>query len=520
MTKAQKAQLEERRKAVGKLVGYLASRALVSRYDALRRDPVKKPVEIRVDFSETQQNFYAEKRILAYALTENLYDNSPIGSTLDTAIRLTIGQRGGTPLFTGEDKEFATAFYNDWKRHCGYCEGENLQEMLALILRIVKLKGDCVIWVDPVLTGGKIRLFDADQICNVAVPDWERFKAEHNLPDSARQIEGVVVSGDGRVLGYFCTMLRNRYGVSLDDAIFLPTNTCRRVAYHRKHTQYRGEPAILANQAITEDTTSLLKSEVAAAKLASELPLIIEEPDNFDASHLSSLLEGYENIGELTEGTGVSPEDLAKLTEAAQVDEVSTFKAFEGKASLAKVKNGTKVTNLTNAARPSTPIQSWVDVLNDQNGKTLGVMSLFSRGRADNSYSSGMIEIEVSWKQFEEDQKLLERYVIDYCMEVLLPNSQYEVYWDKSIQIDAEKYEKVADMQLRGGRTTYRELLGADWKNILLELAEEKKYLKSIGLDNLSFFQTSNGNETIEVQEEHKDGEADSGKPTDGDNEK
>ena len=504
MTK--KAKEEKRRAALNKLIGWAVSRSLVAKYDALQMDPTRKQPEIRTDNSWTEQQFRDEYRIKSYVLCDNLYQNSAIGPIIDNSIRMTVGRRGGTPLFTGPDKEFATAFYNSWKRHCGFDEGEGFQEMLEQILRMVKVHGDCIVFLDPVLTEGKLRVFDADQICSVTTTDFDKWRIEHNLPDHCRQVGGCIVTGEGRVLGYFVTMLRNRYTVDISDALFLPIDACRRVGYHKFHSQYRGEPGILSNLQLTEDTKELLKSEVQSAKLASELPLVIEQPEAFDSDKLSGLLDGFdESLDEITDGTGVEPDDLTKLVEAATVDETKVFNAFEGKASIAQVKHGTTVTNLTNAVRPSQPIQSWVDVLNDANGKLLGVMSLFSRGRADNSYSSGMIEIGISQKQFESDQKMLERNVIDYCMEQLLPNSEYEVYWDKAIQVDPEKYEKTVDMQLRGGRTTYREILGADWKDILTELAEEKKWLKEMGLDNLTPFQTANGNESTETMTKYTD---------------
>jgi capsid protein len=365
----------------------------------------------------------------------------------------------------------------------------------------VKLHGDCIVWVDPILTDGKIRVFDADQICNVAIPDFERWKYEKGLPEDARQVEGVVVDGTGKVYGYFVTMLRNRYSVNISDAQFLPIDTCRRVSYHRKHTQYRGEPAaFLANEELTEDTKQLLKSEIAAAKLASELPLIVEQAEGMDADQIANLIEGYGSLDELAEGTGIDAEQLGML---GKTHDDKTFQAFEGHAAVASVPNGTKVTNLNNSQRPSPQIQSFIDLLNDTNGRALGVMSCLSRGRADNSYSSGQIEIEISWKAFEEDQKMIERDVVDYVMETLYPNAEYEVFWDKAIQIDPEKSEKTFDMALRGGRTTFRDILGTDWKQIIDELAEEKKYLQSKGLDNLAFFQTSSGQEVSEVQSEH-----------------
>lgn len=491
----------KKEKALANLVGHLMTKAIVARYDSLNRQPTRKVTEIRTDLSETEQVFTAEKRVLAYAKCDNLYDNTALASILDTSIRLTIGKRGGTPLFTGADKDTMQAWFTKWKRHAGYNEGESYYEMLALILRLVKLHGDCLVWVDPVLTDGKIRIFDSDQICNVAVPDFERWKAERGLPESCRQVEGVVVDGTGKVHGYFVTMLRNRYSVGLDDAMFLPLSTCRRVAYHRKHTQYRGEPsALLANEELTEDTKSLLKSEIAAAKLASELPLVVEQPEGMDADSISSLLEGYGSLDELAEGTGIDTEALGMLGKSK---DDKTFEAFEGHAAVASVAHGTSVTNLNNSQRPSPQIQNFIDLLNDTNGRALGVMSCLSRGRADNSYSSGQIELEISWRAFEEDQKMLERDVVDYVMETMFPNAEYEVYWPRSIQIDPEKNAKTIDMELKGGRTTYREILGTDWKDTLKELAEEKAYLKSIGLDNLTFFSTPSGNESTEVINEH-----------------
>lgn len=495
----------KREKALARIVGHLMNRTLVARYDALNRQPTRRVTEIRTELSETEQVFPDDRRILAYGKADNLYDNTSLGSIMDTAIRLTIGQRGGTPLFTGSDADTMQKWFDSWKRHAGYNEGESYYEMLALILRLVKLHGDCLVWCDPVLTDGRIRVFDADQICSVAIPDFEGWKQEHGFPESCRQVSGVVVDGTGRVYGYFVTMLRNRYTVPIGDAIFLPIDTCRRVSYHKKHTQYRGEPfAFLTNEEITEDTKSLLKSEIAAAKLNAELPLIVVQPEGMDADSISSLIEGYGSLDELAEGTGIDTEELGMLGKS---HDEKTFEAYEGKAAIASVANGTQVQNLNNANRPSPQIQSWVDLLNDTNGRSMGIMSCLSRGRADNSYSSGQIELEISWKQFEEDQKLLERDVVDYILEMLYPNAKYEVYWSRSIQIDPEKYAKTVDMELKAGRTTFRELLGSDWKQTMDELAAEKKYLKKIGLDNLSFFQTSSGNETQEVVSEHTEPE-------------
>ena len=69
----------------------------------------------------------------------------------------------------------------------------------------------------------------------------------------------------------------------------------------------------------------------------------------------------------------------------------------------------------------------------------------------------------------------------------------YVVSWPRQFEIDPDKAERTLDARLRGGRTTYRDLLGPTWRDQLAQLAEEKKLLEELGLGNLAFFQTASG---------------------------
>ena len=274
----------------------------------------------------------------------------------------------------------------------------------------------------------------------------------------------------------------------------------------------------MSNEEISQDTKSLLKSEIGAAKLASELPLIVEAPPGVDTDSISKMVEGYENLDEVEADTGI---DVSELQMLDRQNDERTFEAFEGHSAVANVANGTKVTNLNNANRPSQQIQSWVDNLNDSNGRVLGVMSCLSRGRADNSYSSGMVELQISWKAFEEDQELLTG-VLDYVMETLWPNARYDVYWPGSISIDPYKEQQTLALSLKNGLTSYREILGSDWQDDLKELAAEKEFIKSLGLTNLSIFQTISGMEVgetrVEAEIEKDEAKADIEKGKEGEN--
>lgn len=471
-------------------------------YDALKDDPHREPINIRTELTQTEQMFSAEKRVKAYVQSSNLYDNDNVGSTLDTAIRLTIGAKGGIPQFIDDGSTQAQKIFNAWKRQAGHAEGENFSDLLALILRTVKLHGDCLILLDPLLTHGRLRIYDADQIVNII--NFDAWARENNM-ENCRQVEGVVIDQEGCVQGYFVTGLRNRYAVPASDATFLSVDICRRVSYHRKITQYRGEPLFLPNARITADTRSLIESEVQAARNAAEMSLVIKDAPGATDGKIKELLGGLDPAT-AAEGTDFTEEDIAELTDAAKSDR--TYDAFSGRASIVHVPNGTDVQELNNSQRPSSSITSWMDQLADANGKRLGVMSCLARGRADNSYSSGQIELAISWSQFEEDQKLLERQVVDYVCAILCPGVNYVVLWPRQFEIDPDKAEKTLDARLRGGRTTYRDLLGPTWREQLMQLAEEKRILEEIGLTNLAFFQTASGAQAIDVTDTEEQNDA------------
>ena len=471
-------------------LGAARARSLVARYDSLRRDdPTRRQPEIRTDLTITEQWFSADRRILAYAQCDELSDNTAVGSSLDTACRLTIGDRL-SPVFTGEDGAYWQAQWDEWARACGHAEDEDWHTMLGIALRAIIKHGDCLCLLYENLTDGKLRIWDADQICSVT--DFRAWKAERHAPEDWRQVEGVVTNGAGRVMGYFATSLRNRYAVNSADAVFLPRGTAIRLSLKKKITEYRGEPtAILRQEQVSQDSKELLKAEIAAGRLSAELSLVFEQPEGMDASGIGGILNAYrDNPDELTQGKGLTGDDLAALRAAAR--DSRTFSAFGDRAAVVNVPNGTKVTNLS-PQRPSQQVMSWLNMLDTSAGKSLGMMSCLSNGAANNSYSSGEIELEISWAAFREYAAAL-RKLVDYCAARICPHQRYEISCTEPISIDSEKEEKVLTMRLQSGRSTLREQLGPRYKEKLEQLSYEKKLLEKLDLKTLApFWQTSSG---------------------------
>ena len=445
-------------------------------YTALERDDHEKLPEYRAGRTETQQVMPSYRRLLSYRFGDRAYDNEIPGAIIDTTIRLTIGAHGGRPYFTGDNADELQRRWDAWAKRCGHQEDEAWPEMLAIALRAAKTHGDCLALIHPALTGGKLRLWDSDQIVdNADFPGWCARRGWHAAMSETdygyRQVEGAVTDPEGRVVGYFVTCLRQQSVASGDFVTYLPADICRRVSTRLKISQYRGESAMLPLEELTHSTTSLIKSEVAAANNFSQLSfLIIRPPGGGDVQ--SAAIEGAIDPE--------TPRELIRQTVAAPPE----MKQIEGKSAYGSLPYGSEVRELRNSDRPSTSIQAWLDRAADLSGQRLGVQSCLARGRNDASYSAGQLELAISWAKIQEDQAMLERQLIDYAVGVICPEAtKWEVQWPAMIDIDPARTQAAADAAIRGGRETYQQQVGPEWRGRLRAMKQVLDYCAEIGLD-------------------------------------
>lgn len=462
-------------------------------YTALERDDHEKLPEYRAGRTETQQVLPSYRRLLSYRFGDRAYDNEIPGAIIDTTIRLTIGAHGGRPYFTGDNADELQSRWDAWAKRCGHQEDEAWPEMLAIALRAAKTHGDCLALIHPALTGGKLRLWDSDQIVdNADFPGWCARRGWHAAMSETdygyRQVEGAVTDPEGRVVGYFVTCLRQQTVASGDFVTYLPADICRRVSTRLKISQYRGESAMLPLEELTHSTTSLIKSEVAAANNFSQLSfLIIRPPGGGDVQ--SAAIEGAidpetgmvrDDVAALLPGGSNDPRELIRQTVAAPPE----MKQIEGKSAYGSLPYGSEVRELRNSDRPSTSIQAWLDRAADLSGQRLGVQSCLARGRNDASYSAGQLELAISWAKIQEDQAMLERQLIDYAVGVVCPEAtEWEVQWPAMIDIDPARTQAAADAAIRGGRETYQQQVGPEWRGRLRAMKQVLDYCAEIGLD-------------------------------------
>lgn len=465
-----------------------------NRYKALNPDYLRSPIDWRVAPTETEQVMPANERLTAYRLGDAAYDNYITGSIIDTSVRMTIGPRGGHPFFTGGNAAEMQKHWDRWARRCGHQEGETWSEILGIALRASKVHGDCLALLDTLLTDGKVRLYDADQICDITDFDTWCYSrgwtpASKETGSGYRQTAGAVTDPEGKVVGYFVTAVRQSPAVSSQQATFLPITICRRIGERRKITQFRGESQLLPLDQLIADTNSLLSAEVASAKNHAELSFAVIDPPNA-ASEMKAALDGAidEETGRirddvlemLPEGTESDPRDALRQLAPAPAEMLR----LEGKSAYGRFPSGTQIQSLDNANRPSPNIQAWQDKVAEMGGQRFGLQSCLSHGSTNASYSAGQLELAISWRKIAEDQEMLERQLVEYAVDIICPDAEgYQVIWPSMLEMDPEKHQKTLDAAIKGGRQSYQDQVGPAWREKLKQMKEVADYCHSIGLN-------------------------------------
>lgn len=460
-------------------------------YNALEFDGLRKPPAYRPQRTETQQVFLGGQHVRSLQLGDRLFDNHfSYGSQVLTLKRLAVGAKGGRPFFAGAKAKELQKRWDSWAAKCGHQEDESFSEILGLCLIASQVHGDCLVLCHKELTNGKVRLFDADQITNIA--DFQGWCAERGLHAAEgesdygyRQCAGCVLDPEGRVEGYFVSYLRAMEAVPNEAATFLSADICRRIGLRTKLSQYRGESSALPLEELEHDTNSLIKSEIQAAQNAATYGLgIIRPPAGGDA--MSAAIKGAvdPNTGMIREDVadllpyGDDPRQLIKDT----VEQPANLDQIEGKSAIASFPHGTTIQEFKNDQRPSTSVLDWLQVASDFSGQRMGLQSALSRGKVETSFASGQLELAVSWTAVEESRAMLEK-VVDYCVSVICPDNEgYRVQWPDKIQLDPEKHQKVIAEQLRTGIKSYQDILGPSWRENLWQIKEVLDFIKEIGL--------------------------------------
>ena len=446
-------------------------------------------------------------------LARNATRNSSIFTTILRQFDFhAVGQDGGKCILSFADSDYAKTVreqFASWTRNADFFDGLNFNTLLKLILKTYLIGGDEVLLFDDGLLSdsGRILLYEPDEIGNTTDDAlFARYgkKAKQSLGrvyNEYGQFQGVIVSKSQRGQEIFnpkqsYLLKRDPNGNTFDDLWLMPRNIFR-------INQGRGITPTSASLATILDLESFIGFELAASKknaqtlavVSKTKPDVIDIPDTFDK--LSN--EDVENM---------TDEQIQKLIEAQnQETPTMSLDVIRNAGTIYQVMPEDYRLELLDTKHPNNQSIEFVRWLANQSGATFGLTSSFTTLNVDNSYSGFRGETLLAEPAFQEAQHFLEQ-ICDWVFyrwskwavkKGIIENKFQENYmrnvswcWDKLRDVDTLKEINAQKLQLASGISSYREILGSDWQEKLLQISDEIKFCQQNGIPHPSL-QTVSG---------------------------
>lgn len=453
-----------------------------------------------------------EDEILDFAKRGKLLDlgrnsvrNNPTFVTILKQFDLNaIGNDGGKVVLTLKNEEFNKKVLKEfakWTRTADFFDGLNLNTLLKIVLKTQLIGGDLVILFDDglITDSGKILIYEPDEIGNTDEKEIEKRYGKGvkqslgRIYNSYGQFIGAIVSrserGNPKFNPAHCYFLKKDISGDVFKDLWLMPRNVFRVA------QGRGVTPTTSSLANIIDLQDYVGYEIAAAKknaqtLATITPTTPEEkvqlPSTFD---------------EETDFSDMSDEQIEQAVKA-QMEEVPdkkvTLDRIKAAGCIYQVMPENYKFELVDTKHPNNNSAEWVKWLAGYSAAPFGLTSCFATLKVDSSYTGFRGEQLMAQPTFEEAQHTLEQV----CDWILYRWSKWAIkkgiiedkfddewilndvnwLWPKMRDVDRVKEENATKLALSNLTISYKEIYGSNWKESLKQVAEEKEYLKQIGL--------------------------------------
>lgn len=437
-----------------------------------------------------------------------------------------VGVDGGKAVFefpAGYEKAAKTielAFAN-WAQEAEYFEDLDLQDVLKLALRTQMLGGDVVLVFDDDVTRnstGQVIAFEPD-----CVGDLIGF--EKRFPDY-KQFQGIVKDANGKTIGV--TVSWSQRGMSAYDeydaggrraswTLIKPVGLRWRDSLFTifrgvgRFNQMRGSSRLWPGLGTVADMTDLQGFEVQAAKNgAQKIGQILQDEEKNEADISAELDPDAE--------APIGTEDYQAAAEAAQAAAVEAdqmeldIEEIRGAGVIYDVLPPGVKMELLDTKHPNDKLVEFSTWLHRGVGFAVGLGSIHSTGKADNSYSASQAEMVLAQFEFDDEFHKLEKYILDWVMVnwsrwaqrrgVIPQDDALPVDWRRTCvkwqrpphrSLDPVKEQTALNSGLKNGTILYREKWGPDWKRKALAFGEEIEFFKANGIPHLALQTVSGG---------------------------
>ena len=456
----------------------------------------------------------AGKRGKLLNITRNLVRNSSLFYTLLSQLESNVvGTCGGKAILNFADEETnkrLRKLFSDFTRNADYFDGQSFNHLLKIFLRQQIIGGDLVIVFDhDVERSGKLIWFESDEIVNVDPSVIETHYGKGAIQSLGKVYSptmrwiGTVVSKSARGKDVAdesqCWFLhRDPNGSPLDEFWIQPSNSWRR------STRGISQAATAVNTATQLE--DLVLSELEASRKNAQTFCWLKEPKDEEDETPSA-------FGEDIDVENLTDDEMQKLVqeEAASTQTVSLTAAKENAVAFQQLPAGWDA-QMLDTKHPNQNVEAMTDYLSGRVAAVLGLARCFATGNPDkDDYKVQLLLSSPAIVQYQKDLEQVCDWAffnfvkwsrkhnglkLEFDGDDFMQSVSWE--WKRLESADETATENANLLKLKNMTGSYREILGNDWKEKLLQIQEEVKWMRENGLTHPSSLMLSGGETTAE----------------------
>ena len=430
-----------------------------------------------------------------------------------------VGVDGGKAVFefpAGYEKAERTIkrAFATWAQEAEYFDDYDLQDVLKLALRTQMLGGDVVLVFDDGITSsstGQIIAFEPD-----CIGDLDVFATK--FPNYL-QHQGIIKNENGKTIGV--TVSWSQRGLST----YTETDAQGRLSAWTlikpegqnwrdspftifrgagRFNQMRGSSRLWPGLGTVADMVDLQGFEVQAAKNGAQKIGQILQTEDKDEGAISAELDPDAMAPIGTEDYSAAERAAEEAAEEAEQMKLDVEEIHGAGVIYDVLPPGVKM-ELLDTKHPNDKLVEFSAWLHRGVGFSLGLGSIHSTGKADNSYSASQAEMVLAQVEFDDEFHKLEKSILDWALanwarwaqrkgiipgDDKLPEDWRRtcVQWQRPPHrsLDPVKEQNALNSGLKNGTILYREKWGPDWKRKALHFGEEIKFFKTHGIPHLA----------------------------------
>lgn len=528
----------------GQIAAIRAFRELLAKYRAIEttRKGARYGVSVEKK-SETRGQLKPYDRLYAIAMGRDLERNSARTVSMIENRKLLAFGNVKAQLNTENDEwnRAAEAVFNGtFAEDCDYRSPDvHLADMVQLAEAAVLREGDVLIaWGERYTGEPKLLVWEADQLVDVDAADWARQtewrgidpadptdptrvdEAGNPLPKYKPYLQdsGVVTDFFGKEIAYVVSRFhpadgespRGKITMPLKDCLVIPASEARLFRRRWRPNQVRGVPLLLSVADNLADANEMQKNELMTAKAFGKRGYFVEQSAaSADAASAVSVEKMLRAVEETVQqgGEGEAAPDGDPLVNGAPVEVKHYDKLEEADGNIVEyLAEGDKIVPAP-TDRPNLDVPAYFDHVNDEAGAAFGLAQGYARMRVSSSYTAHRGETNLTVAHIRAAQKRAERQFLDWLAVKVLSHylaagklAAAPEGWERKISwvfptipnVDPLKEISAEAMALKNGFKNFRDILGADWKERIDELADEIAYIRAKGVP-LAVLETAAG---------------------------